>query len=170
MKKVVIDFREVQDVQIEFVKFLESRPEMINIKNKFAVTKQQSLCMLSELYEVENETKCHKWWDKQPVKQCKVLEELTDLLSHICNTANQLEIQLVLEEVPVTNKDLESQILSLTRHIYELPYLNKLFFTKQKIVTIFKEYIQLVNTLGFTIEQLENEYYNKLESNYKRFK
>lgn len=166
----VINLVEIQEVQKEFLKFLEDKLDMIHIKNNFEVTKQQALCMLSGLYELENEIKLHKWWDKQEVKRDKVLKELTALLGHISMAANQLEVQLVLEDYVVDKQYLEGQILSLTRHMYELPYLKNTFYTRQKIRTIFKEYIELLYSLGFTIEQLESEYYNELDINYKKFR
>ena len=166
----VINLVEIQETQKKFLKFLEDKTDMTYTKNNFEVTKQQALCMLSELYELENETKCHKWWDKQEIKRNKVLKELADLLSHIANTANQLDVQLILEDYLVGKKHLEGQILSLTRHMYELSYLKNTFYTRQKIRTIFKEYIELLYSLGFTIEQLESEYYNELDYNYKKFR
>ena len=166
----VINLVEIQEVQKEFLKFLEDKSDMIHIKNNFEVTKQQALCMLSGLYELENEIKLHKWWDKQEVKKDKVLKKLTILLGHIAMAANQLEVQLVLEDYQVDKHCLEGQILSLTRHMYELPYLKNTFYTRQKIRTIFKEYIELLYSLGFTIEQLESEYYNALDIIYKKFR
>lgn len=167
----MIDFTKIQKVQQEFVNWLESRPGMVNIKNKFGVTRAQALCLLSELLEVENEVKTtHKWWDKSPVNTQKVLEELTDLLSHIANVANQLDIKLILEEEVRQTNTLESQFLSISGHIIQLPYSTNKAFVRHKILTIFSEYVQLVYSLGFNINQLEEAYYEKLEKNYSRFK
>lgn len=166
----VIDMREIQKVQNEFVKFLEERPGMVNVKNKFGVTRKQSLAILSELIEVENETKIHKWWNLEPINREKVLEELSDVLSHICNVANQLNIELMITEEIVQIENLEGQFLSLVRHAYELANIRQTFFVKQKIMTLFYEYMQLVYSLEFSIDELEEAYYTKLEKNYERFK
>lgn len=164
-----IDFREIQIVQKDFVKFLEERPSMINVKSKFGVTRVQTLAILSEVFEVLNETKIHKWWDLTPRSDKKVLEELSDVLSHICNVANQLEIKLVITEEIKQIETLESQFIKITGSIIQLPFI-KIFFAKKKIQTIFMQYMQLVYALGFTTEELENAYYDKLEANYRRFK
>lgn len=167
----MIDFTKIQQVQQEFVSWLESRPGMVNIKNKYGVTRAQALCLLSELLEVENEVKTtHKWWDKSPVNTQKILEELTDLLSHIANVANELDIKLILEEDIRQTNSLESQFLSISSDIIQLPYSTNKVFTRHKILTIFRKYMQLVYSLKFNVEQLEEEYYKKLEKNYSRFK
>lgn len=164
----MIDLKHIQRQQEEFISWLEEKPGMINEKSKYKVTKKQALALISELYEVENEVKyVHKWWDNSVVYREKVLLELSDFLSHLSNVSNYLDIELITEEEITQVEDLEGQFLSLTRHVYELPYLNQKFNIKYKIRTIFREYLQLVYSLGFNIEELEEGYKKKLKSNYE---
>lgn len=164
----MIDLTNIQKEQCVFIKWLESKPKMINEKNEYKVTKKQALALISELFEVENEVKyVHKWWDKSDIDRENVILELSDFLSHLANISNYLGVDLVMEEEIVQVEDLEGQFLRLTRHIYELPYLSQKFHTKYKIRTIFREYLQLVYSLGFSIDELEEAYKNKLKSNYE---
>ncbi len=162
----MVDFTNVQKEQIKFIEWLENKPGMINEKSQYRVTKEQALGLLSELYEVENEIKIHKWWDRTKVDSSKVLVELTDVLSHLANIANYLGVELIITEEICQVEDIEGQFLSLTRHMYELPYIQQKFYTKFKIKTIFYEFIQLIYSLGFSCRELEEEYYIKLDSNY----
>lgn len=165
---MIIDLTNIQQQQVDFINWLENKPGMINEKNKFGVTKKQSLALISELYEVENEVKyIHKWWDKTETDNNKVILELSDFLSHLANVTNYIGIDLI-SEVGVTQIDeLEGQFLSLTRHLQELPYLKHKLHTKKKLEMVFIEFIQLVYSLGFSIDELEEAYKIKLKSNYE---
>ena len=129
--------------QIKFIDWLESKPGMINEKSQYKVTKEQALGLLSELYDVENEVKIHKWWEKTKVDINNVLMKLTDVLSHLANIANYLGVELIITEEICQVEDIKGQFLSLTRHMYELPYIQQKFYTKFKIRTIFYEFIKL---------------------------
>lgn len=164
----VIDLTDMQKSQEVFLQFLESKPNMINVKNKFGVSRAQTLSILSEVIGVLSETKIHKWWDLGQVNQEKLLEKLVESFSHISNIATQFNVDLIIEKEIEPIESLESQFLKITGNIIQLPFIKK-YFAKKKIELIFYQYIQLVCGLGFSKEDLETAYYKKLEKNYIKF-
>lgn len=166
---MVIDLTDIQVMQAEFDKWLESNKKGINEKHIFKITKEQALSMISELYEVENELRLHKWWSNEDVNKENVLTELSDVLSYISSVANTIGIDLIIDEEITQVGDLESQFLILNRHMYESAYIQQKYFTKRKVITIFSEFINLVYSLGFSIEELKEAYMKKKKFNYKRF-
>ena len=164
----VIDLTDMQKSQEVFLQFLESKPNMINVKNKFGVSRAQTLSILSEVIGVLSETKIHKWWDLDQVNQEKLLEKLVESFNHISNIATQFNVDLIIEKEIEPIESLESQFLKITGNIIQLPFIKK-YFAKKKIELIFYQYIQLVYGLGFSKEDLEKAYYKKLEKNYIKF-
>ena len=164
----VIDLTDMQKSQEVFLQFLESKPNMINVKNKFGVSRAQTLSILSEVIGALSETKIHKWWDLDQVNQEKLLEKLVVSFNHISNIATQFNVDLIIEKEIEPIESLESQFLKITGNIIQLPFI-KIYFAKKKIKLIFYQYIQLVYGLGFSIEELEKAYYKKLEKKYIKF-
>lgn len=166
---MIVDLRNIQAKQVEFISYLESKPGIINPKSKFRVTGEQSLDLLSELMEVCNAAKVQKWWDKSDIDKEHVIEELSDLLAHICNIANYLDIELVHEVEDIQIECIEELIISFAGDIIQIPYSKNKTFVRHKIFIILTKYIQLVYALGFNIEELEKAYYKKSKLNYERF-
>lgn len=166
---MIIDLTEVQSSQIEFISYLESKPGIVNPKSKFGVTKGQAIDLLSELIEVCNAAKIQKWWDSSEIDKDHVLEELADLLAHICNIANYLDIKLIHEVEEVQIESIEGHIISLSSDIIQIPFSKNKTFVRHKIFVILTKYIQLVYILGFSIDELKEAYHKKLEINYTRF-
>ena len=166
---MIIDLRDIQDKQVEFISYLESKPGIINPKSKFGVTKGQAIDLLSELMEVCNAAKVQKWWDKSDVDKEYVAEELSDLLAHICNISNYMDVELLhlVETTPI--ECIEGHVIALVSDIIQIPYSKNKTFVKHKIFVILTKYIQLVYELGFNIYELKEAYYKKLEKNYTRF-
>ena len=110
---MIIDLRNIQAEQVEFINYLESKPGTINPKSKFGVTKGQAIDLLSELMEVCNASKAQKWWDKSDIDKDNVAEELADLMAHICNIANYLDIDLIHEVEELQIKSIEGTVLAM---------------------------------------------------------
>lgn len=166
---MIIDFKDVQNCQVEFVKHLENKPGRINEKNKFGVTKGQVICLISELMEVCNADNLHKWWDKSEIDKDHVVEELSDLLAHICNVANYLDFKLVHDIEEMQIEDIEGSVISLISDMVQLVNTKNKTFVKHKLFVILTKYIQLVYALGFNIDELKESYHKKLKINYTRF-
>ena len=166
---MIIDLRNIQSEQVEFISYLESKPGIINPKGKFGVTGEQALDLLSELMEVCNAAKVQKWWDKSDIDKEHVIEELSDLLAHICNIANYLDIELIHEVEDIQIKSIEGIVLAFVQDVVLLSNSTNKAFIRHRIFVILTKCIQLVYALGFNIEELEEAYYKKLELNYERF-
>lgn len=166
---MIIDLRNIQAEQVEFINYLESKPGAINPKSKFGVTKGQAIDLLSELMEVCNASKAQKWWDKSDIDKDSVAEELADLMAHICNIANYLDIDLIHEVEELQIKSIEGIVLAFVQDVILLSNSNNKTFIRHRIFVILTKYIQLVYALGFNIEELKEVYYKKLKVNYTRF-
>lgn len=166
---MIIDLRNIQAEQVEFIKYLESKPGVINPKSKFGVTKGQAIDLLSELMEVCNASKVQKWWDKLDIDKDRVAEELSDLLAHICNIANYLDIELIHEVEELQIKSIEGIILAFVQDVILLSNSNNKAFIRHRIFVILTKYIQLVYALGFNIDEIKDAYHKKLKVNYTRF-
>lgn len=168
---MIVDLTHIQKSQVEFVSWLERKPDMINEKNQFGVTRKQILATISELFEVGNEAKqVYKWWDKSPICKKMLLEEMSYVLSHICNMANSLDEKLIVDIELKQVDDLESQFISLTYDILRFTAkTDKVFHKRRMRELVLPQFITLVYSLGFSIEELEEAYKAKLEVNYQRF-
>ncbi|MEG0023703.1 MAG: dUTP diphosphatase [Cetobacterium sp.] len=165
---MIIDFEYALDEQKSFLEHLEVKKGMKCPKHSFNVPTWLILALLTELMEVANEKKCFKWWDKTPVNEKKVLTELSDLLSHIANLANILEVGLTSDIEQVQTTAVETTFIRLAYQFTTLTY-KKTFARrtlKNRIVPLF---VELVYSLGFSLEELKNEYSNKMNENYMRF-
>ncbi|WP_460377636.1 dUTP diphosphatase [Paraclostridium bifermentans] len=120
--------------------------------------------MISELIEVLNETKIHKWWDRLPVNEEKLKEELSDLLSHIGNLANELDAELIVTVDGVQTTSLERQFIYLAYKITTLPW--KKMFGRHKLDTLVTKYVELVYSLGLDMDQIKEAYFKKMDKNY----
>lgn len=76
----VIDLNYVKKEQKSFLEHLKSVEGIKYQEEQFQVPMWLTLALISELIEVLNETKIHKWWDRLPVNEEKLKEELSDLL------------------------------------------------------------------------------------------
>lgn len=168
---MIIDLRELQAEQREFINFLEDRPGIINKRNKLGLTTGQVLATISELYEAGNEAKyIYKWWDKSEVNRDKLLEELSDVLSHLLNMSNDLDMELVIDANKTQIEDLERHMLAMTYELIRFTSsTNKVFDKRRLAVLVMPKFLDLVYSLGFSFEELQEAYYTKLDSNYKRF-
>ncbi|MGL5717749.1 MAG: dUTP diphosphatase [Paraclostridium sp.] len=169
---MIIDLTKLQADQLDFINFLEDRPEMINQKNKLGLTTGQVLATISELFEVGNEAKqIYKWWDKSEINKEKLLEELSDVLSHLLNMANVLDVKLIIDVERVQEiRNLDSQLASLTYTLLRFTAsTNKIFSIRRLKEIAIPDFLNFAYSLGFTFEELEEAYYKKLDSNYTRF-
>ncbi len=104
MKNKVIDFTYANKEQKNFLEHLESSKGIKHPSETLNVPMWLILALHSELSEVLNASKLHKFWDKSEINREHLIEELGDFLSHMANLANFLEVDLVTEipEIQVT--------------------------------------------------------------------
>lgn len=165
---MVVDFKYVQEEQKAFLKHLKHSEGISYQDNIFNVPMWLVLALQSELSEILNASKIHKWWDNQPVNREHLLEECADFLAHLGNLANILETDLVggVEELQITA--VESQINYLAYKITTLPW-KKQFARSSLLNNLLPKYVELVYSLGFNLDELKEAYLSKMERNYIRF-
>lgn len=160
----VIDLNYVKKEQKSFLERLKSVEGINYQEEQFQVPMWLTLALISELIEVLNETKIHKWWDRLPVNEEKLKEELSDLLSHIGNLANELDADLIVTVDEVQTTSLERQFIYLAYKITTLPW--RKMFGKHKLDTLVTKYVELVYSLGLDMDQIKEAYFKKMENNY----
>ena len=159
-----IDLNYVKKEQKSFIEHLKSIKGINYQESKFEVPMWLTLALLSELVEVLNETKIHKWWDRSPVNQDRLKEELADLLSHLGNLANELDVDLIASVEETQTTSLENQFIYIAYKITTLPW--RKMFGKHKLETLITKYVELVYSLGFDMEEIKEAYFKKMEMNY----
>ena len=160
----IIDLNYVKKEQDKFIEHLKSVEGINYQESKFEVPMWLTLALLSEIVEVLNETKIHKWWDRSQVNQDRLKEELADLLSHLGNLANELDIDLIASVEETQTTSLENQFIYIAYKITTLPW--RKMFGKHKLDTLITKYVELVYSLGFDMEEIREAYFNKMKENY----
>lgn len=165
---MIIDFEYVKNDQKDFLKHLEMECGIKCPNDKFVVPMWLALALLTELMEIANEKKSFKWWDRLPADNEKVLTEVSDLLSHIGNLANALEVDLVMEINEIQVTAVETTFIRLAYRFTTLPG------NKRQARNTLKNYIiplfaELVYSLGFDMDELREAYETKMKANYTRF-
>ena len=168
MKSRVIDFTYANKEQKNFLEHLETKNGIKYPNETLNVPMWLILALHSELSEVLNASKLHKFWDKSEINREHLIEELGDFLSHMANLANFLEVDLVTEipEIQVTAPEVVFNQLA-----YRITTLNwsKRQARNALLNQIVPLFVELVNSFDFTLEELEEAYKRKMQHNYARF-
>lgn len=168
MKSKVIDFTYANKEQKTFSEYLETKNGTKYPNETLNVPMWLILALHSELSEVLNASKLHKFWDKSEINREHLIEELSDFLSHMANLANFLEVDLVTEipEIQVTAPEVVFNQLA-----YRITTLNwnKRHARNALLNQIVPLFVELVYSFSFTLEELEEAYKRKMQHNYTRF-
>ena len=164
----IVDFKYVQEHQRKFLEHLKNIEGINYQEGIYNVPMWLVLALQSELSEILNETKIHKWWDKQKPNEEHLLEECSDFLAHLGNLANFLEVEMIMSIDEIQTEELEKQFNYLAYKITTLPW-KKMFARNKLINCILPAFVQLVYSLGFTLEELKQAYLKKMNTNYSRF-
>lgn len=163
----VIDLTYVKNEQKAFLEHLKSIKGIDHQEDKFNVPMWLTLALLSELIEILNETKIHKWWDASLVDENKLKEELSDFMAHLGNLANELDTPMIVTIEETQTTEIERQFINIAYKITTLPW--RKLFGKHKLDTLLAQFIELVYSLGFNMDEVEVAYKSKMKSNYSRF-
>lgn len=168
MKNKIIDFTYANKEQKNFLEHLESSKGIKYPNETLNVPMWLILALHSELSEVLNASKLHKFWDKSEINREHLIEELGDFLSHMANLANFLEVDLVTEipEIQVTAPEVVFNQLA-----YRITTLNwnKRHARNALLNQIVPLFVELVHSFNFTLDELEEAYKRKMQHNYTRF-
>ena len=168
MKNKVIDFRYANIEQKAFLEHLENVNNTKYPNETLNVPMWLILALHSELSEVLNASKLHKFWDKSEINRAHLIEELGDFLSHMGNLANFLEIDLVTEipEIEITAAE-----VTFNKLAYRITTLNwsKRHARNTLLNQIIPNFVELLYSFDFSLTELKETYHKKMQHNYTRF-
>lgn len=164
MNNKVTDFKYVLDKQRYFSKLLEDKKCVEKSSDIYNVPYSFILGLNSELYEIVNAANIHKSYSKEKIDRDHVIEECADLLSWIGNTANFLDIKLIVEAREVKKTNPEKIVVNLNDEINKLRR-NKRVARYTLINNIAPLFIELVYSLGFDLNDIKEAYYKKMDKN-----
>lgn len=163
----MIELNYVKNEQNRFLNHLQTIEGIKYPEERFKVPNWLILSMLSELIEVLNDSKIHKFWDVKEVNREHLKEELTDLLSHIGNLANFLGKDMYIEKEVETIDNIKKHFIKFAGDILSLQFSKS--YARAKFNIILEDYIKLINYLDFRLEDIKEAYFIKMRNNYKRF-
>ncbi|MCE9676582.1 dUTP diphosphatase [Paraclostridium bifermentans] len=162
----VIDLNYIKKEQERFAKHLETTKGIKYQEGNLKITEGQILHLQSELFEVLNETKIHKEYDDD-VDRNKLLEELSDCLSCIGNIANSIDVDLIINTEIRQVSDLIKQFRELIYDTSRLDKVPKIGVSRRKLKEIIvPNFINMVYSLGFNLDELREAYFRKMKKNY----
>ena len=120
------------------------------------------LALLVEIGELANETRCFKFWsNKGPSSKEKILEEGADVFHFLLSIGNEIHVKPSVEIIPIKKISLDAQFLAL----YDQARLANI---KEQWEWTFNLYVGLMETLGFTWDEVEAAYMRKNAVNHHR--
>lgn len=167
MRNIVIDFKYANEEQKRFLKYLESNQGIKHTNETLSVPMWLVLALHSKLSGVLNASKLHKFWDKSEINRTHLIEELGDLLSHIANLANFLELDLVTE---ISEINLTAPEIIFNQFYYRITTLNwsKRHARNALINQIVPNFVELVYSFEFSLDELKEAYYKNMQYSYDR--
>ncbi|GGJ86080.1 hypothetical protein GCM10007063_05740 [Lentibacillus kapialis] len=121
---------------------------------------QKASALICELWECMNESKVFKYWSVKKPNRDELLEEYVDSIHFALSLANDIGLS-DYEYVDPGENDLNILAIGLTNMITRLP-------VEKNIEQVLNYLIKLGYQLGFTEEDVINEYYNKNKENHAR--
>ncbi|HEY4552142.1 MAG TPA: dUTP diphosphatase [Bacillaceae bacterium] len=131
------------------------------------LAERKILALLVELGELANETRCFKFWSKKPASDTGViLEEFVDGVHFILSIG--LELGFSDRDISILSSEANEDLVQSFLKMYHLA--DKLRESKslQDYEELFRHYFILGQSLGFTIDDVQEAYRKKNEVNYQR--
>lgn len=123
------------------------------------------LALQVELAELANETRCFKFWsDKKPSNNQAILEEYVDCLHFILTLGLEKNFTDIILEDREVNYDITAQFLNLYIDVNDFV----VCYSKDHYLTLFEDFLSLGKSLGFSLGEIEEAYYDKNSVNHKR--
>lgn len=165
MRNRVIDFKYANEEQKKFLEQIESNQNIKHPNETLNVPMWLVLALHSKLSGVLNASKLNKFWDKSEINRTHLIEEFGDLLSHIANLANFLEIDLVTD---ISEINLTSPETIFNQFYYRITTLNwsKRHARNTLINQIVPNFVELVYSFGFNLDEVKEAYYRNMQHNY----
>lgn len=160
MRKAPTNFREVCELQRE-LDLAVSKPRDNGFTPKERDCNKIVLSTIAECIEFNEELKeTHKTWKQKEINEEKQLEELVDILFFIAQLSNYLKEEG--SDYAMSNPysgDVNSSLLEL---------INFLTHDNIDMYDVLSEYGCIVNSMGFMLDDIFNEYFRKWNINMGR--
>lgn len=126
---------------------------------------QKYLALLVEIGELANETRCFKYWSTKPSSQKQaILEEYVDGIHFLMSLGIEKDYFFTLTSVEETTLNVTEQFNLIYASCVDF----KRYPTEENYLAMFTHYLQLGQLLGFSMEDINNSYYEKNKVNYER--
>ena len=159
---MLFDLHEMFEVQKELNKHIKSTQNLTDEQTR----RQAHLCIMVELMELCNETRCFNYWSKKQRSSDEViLEEMADvicfLITPILDLSNpKIELN--------TNIQVEDKLQLTERFISLTDKYSQLKYGEPNTYMIFlKDLLELGFALGYSYDQIYSAYLKKVQKNHK---
>lgn len=123
-------------------------------ESNFKVTQSQIISLCSYLYKTINEK------NKDEILRC-----LVDCLIVIGNIADYLDVNLDIVEHEKRYTNIESMVIALNYDILRFNRIDNIYFNRRRLKeVIVPQFLDIVNRLGFSENELKAGYFNKLNN------
>ncbi|WP_044893444.1 dUTP diphosphatase [Bacillus alveayuensis] len=147
-------------------KELDQRIETQHKLHQERLMERKILALLVEIGELANETRCFKFWSvKPPSKEEVILEEYVDGLHFLLS----IGLELNMTDLPTFHVlDASDRLTEQFLTIFDEASSFKDSLSVESYLRLFKYYLQLGKSLGFSMEQIYHAYVSKNEVNHIR--
>lgn len=159
---MVYDLQEMLDIQRQLNNEIKQTQHLTNEETK----DRAHLCIMVELMELCNETRCFNYWSKKQRSSDEViLEEFADVLCFALTAVLEFKLEKLTLDDSIQKEDnlkVTDRFLNLTKLYAQLddkdPKTYSEFLTK---------FFELGFSLGYNMEEINNAYLKKVQKNYK---
>lgn len=132
----------------------------------YASTRQKRLlALLVELGELANETRVFKFWSLKPRSSDEViLDEYADGLHFLLSLGIEAQSQKKIYTISQDSLDTVQSFLSAYASIHQL----QSSFNAKHLEEAMQRYLDLIQSLGYSVQQVLEAYEKKLQVNYVR--
>lgn len=156
-----MDWKALYSMQEQLDNYIEEKHDLLNRD----VFQEKYLALLVELGELANETRCFKFWSTKPRNEKSIiLEEYVDGTHFILSLGIEKGYQYDGRKrggISQTETEQFNNVFGACTAFEQEP-------TKENYVSLFDNYLQLGELLGFTEADIQNAYLKKNEVNYAR--
>lgn len=130
-----------------------------------ATNDDRLMALIVEIGELVNETRCFKYWsNKGPSARSILLDEYADGMHFLLSLGIPLNVQKTKYEIVKSNLRLTRQFHLLYKAAVELVE----SYDVAHYTNAYQLFLNLIPSLGFSVEEVVSAYQAKLEVNYQR--
>src|SRR5690606_27930753 len=129
------------------------------------LVEKKILALLVELGELANETRCFKFWSRKPASNHPIiLEEFVDGIHFILSIG--LELGFESRDISIVSHEANEDVVRLILKIYQQIDDMRKSRSFDDYAELMRQYFILGQTLGFSIDDVQNAYKEKNKINY----